>query len=212
MLGQLALESHRASCLVIGEDLGTVPEGLSEKLAAAEVFSYRVLWFERDGAAFRPPPRWPSRAAACVSTHDLPTLAGWWGAADIAERASLGLFDAAATRRALAERAADKTALLTLLRQEGLLDQMPDMDGPVVPEVAAAVHALIAVSPALLALVQADDLVGETVAVNLPGTDRERANWRRRLSTDIGHLFDREAARRIMEVLRVRGGRSREPS
>ena len=204
LLGQLALESHRASCLVVGEDLGTVPEGLSEKLAAAEVFSYRVLWFERDGMAFRPPSHWPSRAAACVSTHDLATLAGWWEAADIAERASLSLFDPAATQRALAERAADKTALLALLRQEGLLDQTPDMDGPIVPAVAAAVHALIAASPALLALVQADDLVGETVAVNLPGTDRERANWRRRLRTDIADVFDGEAARRIMDVLRVR--------
>jgi len=210
MLGQLALESHRASCLVIGEDLGTVPEGLPAKLAAAEVFSYRVLWFERDGAAFRPPAHWPSRAAACVSTHDLPTLGGWWEAADIAERASLGLLDVAATQRALAERAADKVALLALLRQEGLFDEAPDMDGPIVPAVAAAVHALIAVSPALLALVQADDLVGETVAVNLPGTDRERANWRRRLRTDIGHLFDGEVARGIMAALRVRGGRSRE--
>jgi 4-alpha-glucanotransferase len=66
------------------------------------------------------------------------------------------------------------------------------------------VHALIAASPALLALVQADDLVGETVAVNLPGTDRERANWRRRVRTDIADVFDGEAARRIMDVLRVR--------
>jgi glycogen debranching enzyme GlgX/4-alpha-glucanotransferase len=212
LLGQLALESHRASCLVIGEDLGTVPEGLPAKLAATEVFSYRVLWFERDGSAFRPPARWPSRAAACVSTHDLPTLAGWWEAADIAERASLGLLDVAATQRALAERADDKVALLTLLRQEGLLDQAPDLDGPIVPVVVGAVHALIGVSPALLALVQAEDLVGEMVAVNLPGTDRERANWRRRLRTDIGHLFDGEAARGIMAAMRVRGGRSRQPS
>jgi glycogen operon protein len=204
MLGQLALESHRASCLVVGEDLGTVPEGLPAKLAATEVLSYRVLWFERDGSAFRPPARWPSRAAACVSTHDLPTLAGWWEAADIVERASLGLLDAAAVAQALVERAADKVALLALLRAEGLFDQAPDMDGPIVPALAGAVHALIAVSPALLALVQADDLVGETVAVNLPGTDRERANWRRRLHADVAHLFDGEVARRIVAAMRDR--------
>jgi glycogen debranching enzyme GlgX/4-alpha-glucanotransferase len=206
LLGQLALESHRASCLVVGEDLGTVPEGLPAKLAAAEVFSYRVLWFERDGSAFRPPAYWPSRAAACVSTHDLPTLAGWWEAADIAERVSLGLLDPVATQRALTERATDKAALLVLLHQEGLFDETPDMDGPIVPVLAGAVHALIAVSPALLALVQADDLGGETVAVNLPGTDRERANWRRRLRTDVAHLFGGEAARRIMAAMRDRGG------
>jgi glycogen operon protein len=203
--------------MVIGEDLGTVPEGFSEALAAAEVFSYRVLWFERDGAAFRPPAQLPSRAAACVSTHDLPTLAGWWEAADIAERASLGLLDAAAAERAVEERQADKAALLALLRQEGLLDgglsdRGQDMDGPIVPVLAAAVHALISVSPALLALVQADDLVGETLAVNLPGTDRERPNWRRRLRPDIARLFDGEVARRIMDALRIRGVGSAKPS
>ncbi len=204
LLGQLALESTRAGCLVVGEDLGTVPAGLPEALAEANVLSYRVLWFERDGAAFRPPARWPALAAACVSTHDLPTLAGWWGADDIAERSALGLLDAAAAAQALAERARDKAALLTLLGEEGLLERTEDAGAPISPALARAVHALIAVSPALLALVQADDLAGERLAVNLPGTDRERANWRRRLRGDIAGLFAGETARAVMAALRAR--------
>jgi len=81
LLRVLATESVRARCLVVGEDLGTVPEGLRERLAAADVLSYRVLWFERQGSAFVAPERYPPKAAACVSTHDLPTIAGWWSGA-----------------------------------------------------------------------------------------------------------------------------------
>ncbi len=91
LLGALALESHRARCLVVGEDLGTVAEGFRERLDAADVLSYRVLWFERDGETFREPRRYPAKAAACVSTHDLPTIRGWWNGVDIDERRALGL-------------------------------------------------------------------------------------------------------------------------
>ncbi len=84
-LGVLALESQRARCLVIGEDLGTVPEGFRERMDAAEILSYRVLWLECDEKGFRRPQDYPVKAAACVGTHDLPTLAGWWEATDIAE-------------------------------------------------------------------------------------------------------------------------------
>ena len=205
LLGQLALESVRAGCLVVGEDLGTVPAGLPEALAEANVLSYRVLWFEREGAAFRRPARWPARAAACVSTHDLPTLAGWWGGDDIAERRALGLLEAEAAAEAMAERARDKAALLALLGEEGLLEGTYDSGAPMSPALAHAVHALIAVSPALLALVQADDLAGERLAVNLPGTDRERANWRRRLRGDIAGLFAGATARAVMAALSTSG-------
>jgi glycogen operon protein len=188
LLGQLALESQRARCLVVGEDLGTVPPGLRPELAAAEVLSYRVLWFERDAEGFIPPVRWPARAAACVSTHDLPTLAGWWAGEDITERTALGLGDAVA---AMAERAADRAALRALLATEGLLPEQ-DADLP------AAVHALAARTPAALLLVQAEDLAGERVGVNLPGTDRERPNWRRRLPMEVRVLFASPLARAVL--------------
>ncbi len=78
LLGQVALQSQRAKCLVVGEDLGTVPEGMSDALAASNILSYKVLWFERRDGHIRPPAEWRRLAAACVSTHDLATLAGWW--------------------------------------------------------------------------------------------------------------------------------------
>lgn len=205
LLGHMALESTRAECLVVGEDLGTVPPGMRNALAAANVLSYRVLWFERDGEGFRPPASWPRLAAACVSTHDLPTLRGWWDCTDIAERDALGLLDAASAAAARAERARDKAQLLDLLRQQHLLDASADPAAPFSMALAVAVHALVARTPSLLALVQADDLADEAVAVNLPGTDRERPNWRRRLRQDVAALCTTELARNILAALRAAG-------
>jgi glycogen operon protein len=179
MLGQVALESTRAACMVVGEDLGTVPPELDAALAAKSVLSYRVLWFEQDHGRFRPPATWPRIAATCVSTHDLPTFLGWWSGADIGELADLGLLNPADAAIAREARQIAKAAILHLLRQENLLPDPAPADPPL-----TAIHALIARTPSLLALVQADDLAGEIVGVNLPGTDTERPNWRRRLSAN----------------------------
>ncbi len=185
LLGELALESQRARCLIVGEDLGTVPEGFREALAAAGVFSYRVLWFERDGPGFLPPARYPAQAVACVSTHDLPTLAGWRAGADITERAALGQIDAAAAR-------AERTAEIAALTQA--------IGGP--PD-APAVHGFLAQSPCALVLTQADDLSGERDALNLPGTDRERPNWRRKLAQPVPALLETPDARAVLDRLRT---------
>jgi glycogen debranching enzyme GlgX len=201
LLAQVALESQRARCLVVGEDLGTVPEGMSDALAACNVLSYSVLWFQRRDGKLRPPAEWRRLAAACVSTHDLATLAGWWSGADIAEKRALSLlFDPAAER----VRAEEKAALIGLLRAEGLLTEEVDPGAPMPPAFAAAVHALVSATPSLLALVQADDLAGETVAVNLPGTDKERPNWRRRLDVDVAELCRTTLARAILDAMQAR--------
>jgi 4-alpha-glucanotransferase len=201
LLPQVALQSQRAECLVVGEDLGTVPEGMSEALAAANILSYSVLWFQRRDGHIRPPAEWRRLAAACVSTHDLATLTGWWNGTDIAEKRALKLLD---DQGADQTRASEKADLLALLRAEGLLTGDVDPSHPMPPAVAAAIHAFVCATPSLLALVQADDLVGETVAVNLPGTDRERPNWRRRLDPDVSELCQSLLARAILAAMRAR--------
>ena len=206
MLGITALESQAAECLVVGEDLGTVPDGVRAAMDARGLLSYRVLWFERDGAGFRPPSAYPSLAAACVSTHDLPTLAGWWIGADIAERAVLGLSDAGETAVAHAARRREKDAMLAALAAEGLIASAGAYDpaAPLAPDLAGAIHGFIGATACLLDLVQADDLAGETVAVNLPGTDAERPNWRRRIGLDSGDLWTTAIGAAVLRALQER--------
>src|SRR5690606_11054915 len=88
----IALESHRHRAIVIGEDLGTVPEGFDRALAEAGLMGIRVLWFEQEHGLFRAPSQWSSSAIATTTTHDLPTVCGWWQGRDLAWRAQLDLF------------------------------------------------------------------------------------------------------------------------
>jgi glycogen operon protein len=199
----VALESARARCLVVGEDLGTVPEGLREQLDAAAVLSYRVLWFERAGTAFRPPAAYPSLAVACVATHDLATLAGWWAGADIAERVALGLLDAAGAAAAQAERAAERAELAAALAAHGVWAEPIDPTAPLPDAAAAAVHRYIADTPSALVMAQADDMAGETSGVNLPGTDTERPNWRRRIAVPAAALFAAHPGAAIIQAFRA---------
>ncbi len=199
LLHGLALESTRARCLVVGEDLGTVPEGLRERLAARDILSYRVLWFERDGTEFIAPSRYPVRAAACVSTHDLPTVAGWWSGADIDERRALGQLTDDAARLAYRERQTARAALVAALARAGATrgERFDEATGHG-NAITSAIHRFVCATPSALVLLQADDLAGESMAVNLPGTDRERPNWRRRLDVDVEALWKTETGTQVI--------------
>ncbi len=182
-LADLALESHRARCLVIGEDLGTVPDGFRDRLDAADVLSYRVMFFERDGLEFLPPGDYPAKAVACVATHDLPTLAGWWNGADFVERRAIGHMSPEDADRAALDREAEKRLFAKAVGVEAA-------DGKAVSRaVIEAAHRFVAETPCMLAVAQAEDLVGEAVAVNLPGTSHERPNWQRKLAPDVTEIF-----------------------
>ena len=193
LVGQLALESQRARCVVVGEDLGTVPMGFRDTMDAADILSYRVFWFERNGEDFTPPAAYPRKSLACLSTHDLPTLAGWWQGEDIREKEALGLMTAEEAAAAMARRATDKRALLRLLQREQLAGAV-DLDAPVDASVAAAAHRLLGRASSLIPVAQIDDVAGELDAVNLPGTDRERPNWRRKLHATIEDLPEKLSA------------------
>ena len=197
-LADVALESHRARCLVIGEDLGTVPDGFRDRLDAADVLSYRVMFFERDGLNFIPRDQYPAKAVACVATHDLPTLAGWWDGADYAERRAIGHMTPEEAAQAERDRREEKHRFAEAVGVTELED---------VPEVPRAVldaaNAFVAETPCLLAVAQAEDLLGEAVAVNLPGTSHERPNWQRKLSVDVTEIFARGGGRLPK---RARGG------
>jgi 4-alpha-glucanotransferase len=189
------LESHRHRAIVIGEDLGTVPEGFREKLDAAGIAGMRVLWFERDECGFVPPGAWPRRAVAMTSTHDLPTVAGWWRGIDIDARTRLGLFGPETDVQTLRhQREIDRELLWGAFRAAGTT---PDTaDGPDDP--AAAVDAavrFIADTPSQLALVPLEDVLGLEEQPNLPGALDQYPNWRQRYAPDADEIFDDPAVR-----------------
>ncbi|MGH7073284.1 MAG: 4-alpha-glucanotransferase [Stellaceae bacterium] len=179
LLAILALESRRARCLVVGEDLGTVPEGLRDRLAAANILSTRLLYFENDDNHFRPAERYPKLAQVAIGSQDLPTFAGFWHERDLDLRAALDLFPTeTGEAEARADRARARHGLLDLFRREGLIQ--PGGEGDVTT-LAAAAYRLLAASPARLVTLYPEDLLGSEDQTNLPGTVDQYPNWRTKL-------------------------------
>jgi 4-alpha-glucanotransferase len=197
MIRQLALASVANRALVIGEDLGTVPPSFRRVTQDAEIQGYRVLYFERrEEQQFRAPASYPRKACACVTTHDLPTLAGWWLGNDIAVCDQLGLLDAADVERQRSDRARDRHLLLAALAEAGLLPRELERavkgEGPPPRELPAeaviAAHVFLARTPSRLVAVQLEDLASAVEQANLPGTVKEFPNWRRKLPVGLDQI------------------------
>jgi len=191
----VTLESHRHRAVILGEDLGTLPDGFGDKLNHAGIAGLRVMWFERRDAAFTSPATWTPSAVAMTTTHDLPTVAGWWEGRDIAWRQKLGM-----QGESEAERAADRTALWRAFQDSGATaaPEPPAEDGAAVTYIAAA-H--LGRSACALALLPVEDALSLPEQPNLPGTVDEHPNWRRRLPGDAASLFAREDFLARMAVL-----------
>ena len=186
----LALESVANRCLVIGEDLGTVPDEVRAVLARLAILSYRLLYFEQDDEGrFKPPAAYPAEALVAATTHDLPTLAGWWVAHDLALRDRLNLFPTAALRtRQIASRPRERVELLAALAREGLLPDSaadPTHVPPMSAELATAIEVFLSRTPAKLVMVQPEDVFGQREQANLPGTTHEHPNWCRKLDVPL---------------------------
>jgi len=190
-LGILALESHRNRCMVIGEDLGTVPDEVRGGLAKSGVLSYRLLYFERGGLGdYRAPAEYPVDALVAATTHDLPTLAGYWEGRDLQLRQSLDLYPSSSARDAqVAERVQDRARLALALKREGLDAPAPDAaPRKFTSEAARAVQLYLARSPARLLVVQLEDVLGVREQSNLPGTTEEHPNWKRKLPLELERM------------------------
>ncbi len=204
MLAALTLEAHRAGAVVIGEDLGTVEPEVTEALAAHRMLGCAVLWFARDEHApstpLLAPRRWPQRAAASISTHDLPTALGFLRGEHVRARGELGLLNDETAEWAQA--AAERAELVALLRAEGLLSTDAEEDEE---NIVAAMHALLARTPCRLLLVSPYDVVGETRQPNLPGTVEEYPNWRLPLPVTLEELQRDPRVGRLIAALRPAG-------
>jgi 4-alpha-glucanotransferase len=213
LLRTVALNSARARCLVIGEDLGTVAKGFRHATARAGVLSYRLLYFERSKAGgFLGPRSYPANALISVSTHDLPTLAGFWSARDLAWRDRLELWpDGAAAAGAYADRRIGRRRLIAALKRAGLLaDEFAAEEDEQLPaEVLLAAHRFLAGAPSALMMLQIEDALGEVEQANLPGTVDQHPNWRRRLPLGLDELADHPMLRELAHMLDQAGRSAR---
>jgi 4-alpha-glucanotransferase len=189
------LESQRHQAIILGEDLGTLPHGYADILDRAGIAGLRVMWFERDGAQFRPPAHWTASAVAMTTTHDLPTVAGWWRGRDIEWRESLKMQGEAAE-----ERAQDRAHLWSAFRESGATQAaQPAVDDPEAVTYAACAH--LGKAACGLALLPIEDALSLPEQPNLPGTVDQHPNWRRRLPGDAAEIFGREDVQARLRVL-----------
>jgi 4-alpha-glucanotransferase len=184
LLAIVALESQRAQAMVVGEDLGTVEEGVKERLAAHCLLSYRLLWFETE-----PPARYPELALAAVTTHDLPTIAGLWSGADLRIQRRLGLRPNEEGLREIRERLRAMTGLSA---------------GANVDEVIVRAHQLLAEAPSVVVTAALEDVLAVEERPNMPSTTTEWPNWSLALPTQLEGLKTQASARAIADMLRRR--------
>jgi 4-alpha-glucanotransferase len=184
LLAIVALESHRARAIVVGEDLGTVEKAAQEQLTAYRILSYRLLWFETE-----PPSRYPELALAAITTHDLPTITGLWTGADLHVQRELGLQPNEGGLRDIRERLRAMTSL---------------SEGAQVDEVIVRAHQLLAESPSVLVTAALEDALAVEERPNMPSTTIEWPNWSLALPMSLEEVETHALARAIADILRRR--------
>ncbi len=194
LLRIIALESVRNKTMVIAEDLGTIGEDVRETLRRFHMLSYRLFYFERNypDPSFILPDKYPDMALCAVTTHDLPTLYGYWVGQDINIRKGLGKYpDEKILDEHLRERERDKARILRALRSAGILaDDFPESMMPeITPELCLAIYEYLAKTPCKLLLVSLDDIIGTLNQQNMPGTVNEYPNWIQKTTMTLEEIF-----------------------
>ncbi|MFO1466248.1 MAG: 4-alpha-glucanotransferase [Steroidobacteraceae bacterium] len=210
LMAVLCLASERHRCLVVGEDLGVVPDEIRAAMHAHRLLHYKVLLFEKSGEQFRRPRDYEHMALATPCTHDMPTLCSYWEGRDIDLRSRLNLYPDEQVRDALlGEREHDRHALLAALRAEGLAPPRPqDTIEPFDPALAMAVHEYLARSASMLVAVQIEDLLGMAEPVNVPGTWWQYPNWQRKLTAGLEQICSRDDIREALARIEAARRRS----
>lgn len=196
VLRVIAEESNRAKCIVIGEDLGTVPDGFRDKMARWGLWTYRVMMFERahDGR-FHPPETYPAEALATFNTHDLSTFKGWLTSDDLRTKHAINI-DPGETED---QRSQSREKLRWILAERA-----PSY----APDDISAVAAVLAHTPSRLVTVGLDDALGVVEQINIPGTVDQHPNWRRKLPVDIEDLGGHDGLKRVAQAF-AQNGRGR---
>ena len=204
----VALESVRHRVIVVGEDLGTVEPEVRDTLARFGILSYRLLYFEKDEAGgFRNYAAYPQQALVSSTTHDLPTLAGFWIGQDIEVRRRVGLLpDEASYQEQLRARAVEKQKMLDALLSAGLLPDWFPRSAREVPELTGELHnavvGYLASTPSMLLLINQEDLTKEVEQQNLPGTTWQYPNWSRKMHFRLDELYSAKMATDFVHMFR----------
>jgi 4-alpha-glucanotransferase len=207
LLTVLSLESARSSCLVVGEDLGVVPDAMRQAMPEFGLYHYKVLLFQKIAGRFRRPDEYERQALAAATTHDLPTLHAYWEARDIELRRRLNLYPSTEIENdVVRQRDHDREMLLIALREQGINPAHPNAPlEPYTEELGQALHLYLARSSAALVALQIDDLLGMTDPVNVPGTFAEYPNWQRKVTASIEDMAARgDLKARLAEINRAR--------
>jgi 4-alpha-glucanotransferase len=203
----LALESVRNRVVVIGEDLGTVEPEVREQLARFGILSYRLFYFEKnERGEFRRHEEYPRQALVSSTTHDLPTLAGFWTGADIQARRAAGVFDESGWRSQTEARAIEKQKMLDVLFREELLPPDWPRSAAAYPEMTGELHnaivGFLALTPSQLLAINQEDLTKEPAQQNLPGTTWQYPNWGRKMRFTVEQLKTDPEARGYTAMFR----------
>ncbi|MFK7879535.1 4-alpha-glucanotransferase [Roseobacter sp.] len=198
LLALISLEAHLAGTVIVGEDLGLVPDGFREKMASRGFYGYTVVQYEKtENDQFRKTEDLRPQTLACFGTHDTPTITGFWEADDIDWWHRLGWIDTAA-------QADEKTR-----RQSAIANLMgvsvPELNALSSQDLAARVHGNLAEGPTALVAVQLDDVIGVRDAQNLPGTIDEHPNWRRKTPISIPDLAHHRGLRHTAKAMASSG-------
>lgn len=203
ILSIIALESKRNNCIVIGEDLGTVPEGFSEHMQSYGLLSYKIFFFERwwETGLFKRPEIYSDKAIVTASTHDLPTIKGWWMGRDLQWREKLSLYPTEELGiKDRSDRILDRERLISALQDFNLLteDQTPSLSPPEINKaLTIAVHEYLASTPSPIHLIPLEDALDIIEQVNIPGTIDEHPNWKQKLSIDVKAIWNDEGLKVI---------------
>ena len=203
----IALESRRNDCVVIGEDLGTVPDGFSEIMEAAGLLSYKVLFFERwESGLFKRPEMYPEQSMVTVSTHDLPTLTGWWKGRDLQWRQTLNLYpNEEMGQQERSARIEDRNLLIAALADLDVIDleKAPQQTpAEMNTELSMAVQKYMAKAPSHIQLIPLEDGLEIIEQVNIPGTIDEHPNWRQKLPVTMNEFWKKNSVISIAQAMK----------
>ena len=196
LLRIIALESERNKTIVIAEDLGTIDDTFREMLQSFQMLSYRLYYFERNypDPSFKPPDQYPSMSLCAITTHDLPTIYGYWAGRDIEVKKQLGIYgDEEAWKNDVTGRERDKRLIISALKAQRIItDDFPE-DPQEIPqmthELGIAIYRYLAKSPCRLLLVSLDDIIGTLDQHNLPGTVDSHPNWMQKYSSSLEDIL-----------------------